>query len=304
MPDLVLSSWNDGPSKRAIVKFVGAVTNRSGPQYVRPAGRLAVFDNDGTLWSERPAYFQLLFAFDRVKALAPDHPEWSMTQPFRAILENDLDALARQGTQALEEIVAVTHTGMTTDEFAEMVRQWIATARHPHTGRPYTEMIFQPMLELLRYLRRNGFTTYIVSGGGIEFMRPWALPVYGIPPQQVIGSSIETRYELRDGVPVLVRLPQFNHIDDGPGKPVGINRYIGRRPILAFGNSDGDLEMLQWTAAGDGPRFCGLVHHTDGEREYAYDRGAAFGGLDSAWEEALQEGWTIVDMKNDWKRVY
>ncbi|MFN2137315.1 MAG: HAD family hydrolase [Candidatus Promineifilaceae bacterium] len=299
-----LRSWNDGPAKRAIIDFVSAVTDRKGPHYVRPADRLAVFDNDGTLWSERPAYFQLLFAVDRVRALAPEHPEWSTTQPYQAILENDLETLAGLGTHALGEIVAATHTGMTTDEFAEIVMQWIETARHPYTGRPYTEMIFQPMLELLRYLRRHGFATYIVSGGGIEFMRPWTQRIYGIPAQQVIGTSIETRYEIRDGVPVLTRLPEINHVDDKEGKPVGINRYIGQRPIMAFGNSDGDQQMLQWTDAGDGLHFCGLVHHTDAEREYAYDRGAHIGGLDKAWDEALERGWTIVDMEKDWRWIH
>lgn len=296
-----LLSWNEGPAKQAIIDFVTAVTARGADDYVKPAGRLAVFDNDGTLWSERPLYFQLLFALDRVKELAPQHPEWRTTQPFQAVLEEDWQALAGLGTPALVELVAATHTGMTTDEFAQEVRQWIAAARHPHSGRPYTEMIYQPMLELLRYLRRHGFTVYIVSGGGVEFMRAWAEDVYGVPPQQVIGTSIETQYELRDGRPVLVRLPVINHVDDKEGKPVGINRYIGRRPIMAFGNSDGDHQMLQWTAAGEGLRFCGLVHHTDAEREYAYGRGQ---GLDKALDEALEKGWTVVDMKKDWRRVY
>ena len=299
-----LRSWNEGPAKRAIIDFVAAVTAESGEHYVAPDDRLAVFDNDGTLWSERPAYFQLLFAIDRVKEMAPDHPEWATTQPFQAVLEGDLEMLVELGELALVEIIAATHTGMTTEEFAKQVLWWIKSARHPISGRPYTEMVFQPMLELLSYLRRHGFTTYIVSGGGIEFMRPWAERVYGIPPQQVIGSSVETQFELRDGDPVLVRLAEINHVDDGPGKPVGINRYIGRRPILAFGNSDGDHQMLQWTHAGDGLRFCGLVHHTDAEREWAYDRGSSIGGLDKAWDEALEKGWTIVDMKEDWQRIY
>lgn len=299
-----LASWNDGPAKKAIVDFVTAVTVKDSPDFVPVEDRLAVFDNDGTLWSERPAYFQVLFAFDRIAEMAPDHPEWSTTQPYQAALEHDVATLAAQGLEGLQKLMAVTHTGMTTDEFAKMVRDWIGTARHPHTDRLFTEMVFQPMLELLRYLRRHKFTTYIVSGGGIEFMRPWAEEVYGIPPQQVIGSSIETRYEMREDGPVLVRLPEINHIDDHEGKPVGINRYIGRQPIFAFGNSDGDHEMLLWTAAGDGPRFMGLVHHTDGEREYAYDRGAAIGGLDLALDDALARGWTIVDMKTDWKQIY
>jgi phosphoserine phosphatase len=299
-----LKSWHDGPAKQAIIDFVKAVSKEGSPDYVAPDDRLAVFDNDGTLWSERPAYFQVLFALDRVKEMAPDHPEWATTQPFQAALENDFQALAAGGMEGLEKLLAATHTGMTTAEFAQTVLDWIETARHPDTGRLYTDMIYQPMLELLRYLRRHGFTTYIVSGGGIEFMRPWAERVYGIPPQQVIGSSIETRYEMREDGPVLVRLPEINHIDDHAGKPVGINRYIGRQPILAFGNSDGDHEMLLWTEAGEGLRFMGLVHHTDAEREYAYDRGVAVGSLDAALDDAAEKGWTVVDMQQDWKRVY
>ncbi|MEA3335172.1 MAG: HAD family hydrolase [Chloroflexota bacterium] len=299
-----LASWNDGPAKQAIIDFVAAVTAENGEHYVAPDDRLACFDNDGTLWSERPAYFQLLFAIDRVRDMAPDHPEWATTQPFQAVLEEDLEMLAELGESAMVDIVAATHVGMTTEEFAAIVDVWTTSARHPVTGQLFTDMVFQPMLELLRYLRHHGFTTYIVSGGGIEFMRPWSERVYGIPPQQVIGTSIETVYEMREDGPVLVRLAEINHIDDEAGKPVGINRYIGRRPVLAFGNSDGDHEMLQWTASGDGLRFCGLVHHTDAEREYAYDRGAHIGGLDVAWVEALEKGWTVVDMKEDWQRVY
>ena len=299
-----LASWHDGPAKRAIIDFVAAATTEGGEHYVAPDDRLAVFDNDGTLWSERPLYFQLIFAFDRVKAMAPDHPEWATTQPFKAVLENDQEAFANFGLPQIIELVAATHTGMTTHEFAQTVEDWVTTARHPATDRLYTEMIFQPMLELLRYLRRHEFTAYIVSGGGADFMRVWSERVYGIPPQQVIGTTIETVYEIRDGEPVLVRLPEMNHFDDEAGKPVGIYRFIGRRPILAFGNSDGDQEMLQWTHAGSGLRFCGLVHHTDAEREWAYDRGSHIGGLDEAWDEALEKGWTVVDMKEDWKRVY
>ena len=299
-----LVSWQNGPAKQAIVDFVTAVTVEGSAFYVEPADRLAVFDNDGTLWSERPLYFQLIFAMDRVREMAPDHPQWATTQPFQAVLEGDKEAFTDFGMPEIIELVAATHTGMTTHEFAQIVDEWLATARHPHTGRPYTEMIFQPMLELLRYLRRHDFNTYIVSGGGADFMRVWSESVYGIPPQQVIGTTIETVYEIRDGEPVLVRLPEMNHFDDEAGKPVGIYRFIGCRPILAFGNSDGDQEMLQWTAAGDGLRFCGLVHHTDAEREWAYDRGSHIGGLDEAWDEALEKGWTVVDMKNDWKRIY
>jgi len=300
----VLPSWNDGPARTAIIEFVEAVTAEDGSNYVKPDDRLAVFDNDGTLWSERPAYFQLLFAMDRVKAMAGDHPEWATTQPFQAVLEDDLEALSAGGKHALAEILAATHAGMSTAEFEDMVLEWMASARHPKTGRLYTQMIYQPMLELLRYLRRHDFKTYIVSGGGVEFMRAWAEDVYGIPPQQVIGTSVEMQYELRGGEPVLVRLAEINHVDDGPGKPVGINRYIGRQPIIAFGNSDGDHEMLQWTGSDDGPSFCGLVHHTDVEREWAYDHGSTIGGLDKAWDEALEKGWTIVDMKEDWQRIY
>lgn len=299
-----LRSWNEGPAKQAIVDFVAAVTAEGGDYYVAPDDRLAVFDNDGTLWSERPLYFQLLFAIDRVREMAPSHPEWAATQPFQAVLENDWAAFAGFSFDELAELLAATHTGMTTHEFNAQIDHWIATARHPTTGRPYTDMVFQPMLELLHYLRRHGFATYIVSGGGADFMRVWSEEVYGIPPQQVIGTTVETVYEVRDGEPVLVRLAELNHFDDEAGKPVGIHRFIGRRPILAFGNSDGDHEMLQWTDAGDGLRFCGLVHHTDAEREWAYDRGAHIGGLDEAWDEAVEKGWTVVDMKKDWKRIY
>ncbi|UCC29627.1 MAG: haloacid dehalogenase-like hydrolase [Phycisphaerales bacterium] len=299
-----LPSWNDGPAKQSIVKFVDEVTDKSGPDYVPPEERIATFDNDGTLWSEQPAYFQLLFAMDRVKQLAPQHPEWRTTQPFKAVLDGDMHALAESGEKGLLELVMATHAGITTDEFADVVRDWITTSRHPSTHRPYTEMVFQPMLELLDYLRANGFKTFIVSGGGIEFMRVFAEEVYGIPPEQVIGSSIKTEFEMRDGKPVLVRLPEIDFIDDKAGKPVGINQHIGRRPIAAFGNSDGDLQMLQWTAAGEGPRFCLYVHHTDAKREWAYDRESHIGKLDKGLDEAHNRGWTVVDMKRDWKVVY
>jgi phosphoserine phosphatase len=300
----VLPSWNDGASKSAIVEFVRATTTPDSPSYVDPAARIAVFDNDGTLWSEKPMYFQLAFALDRVRALAPQHPEWKQQQPFKAVLENDMDTVFAGGEHALLELVMATHAGNTTEQFAQTVKDWLAEARHPKTGRPYTDMVFQPMLELLAYLRANGFKTYIVSGGGIEFMRPWTERVYGIPPEQVIGSSIKTKYEVRDGRPELVRIAEINFIDDKAGKPVGINQHIGRRPIAAFGNSDGDLQMLQWTSAGDGARFGLLVHHTDGEREWAYDRKSAIGRLDQALDAAATNGWTVVDMKNDWKTVY
>lgn len=299
-----LPSWNDGAAKQSIVAFVEQVTKTGSPDFVPEAERIAVFDNDGTLWAEQPLYFQLIFAIDRVKALAPQHPEWKTTEPFASLLKGDLKAALAGGDRAMLEIVMATHAGMTTAEFEQIVAEWIATARHPTTGRPYTEMVYQPMLELLAYLRANGFKTYIVSGGGIEFMRPWIAQVYGIPPEQVIGSSIKVKYELRDGKPVLLRLPEIDFIDDKAGKPVAINRFIGRRPIAAFGNSDGDLQMLQWVTAGNGPRFCLLVHHTDAEREWAYDRDSSIGRLADGLDEATQHGWTVVSIKDDWNRVF
>jgi phosphoglycolate phosphatase-like HAD superfamily hydrolase len=299
-----LPAWSDGASKRAIVSFVQRVTTPGTPDYVPPAERIVVFDNDGTLWSEQPVYFQALFVADRVRALAPQHPEWKTKEPFASVLKGDFKAALAGGEHALVEMVMATHAGMTTDEFDAIVRDWISTARHPQTGRLYTEMVFQPMLEVLAYLRANGFRTYIVSGGGIEFMRPWAERVYGIPPEQVIGSSGGLQFELRDGVPTIVKLPTMNFVDDGPGKPVGIQRHIGRRPIAAFGNSDGDLQMLQWTAAGPGPRLAVYVHHTDAAREWAYDRASHVGKLDAGLTEAAGRGWTVVDMKNDWRTIY
>ena len=299
-----LPSWKTGPVKASIINFVSAVTDATGPGYVPPAERIATFDNDGTLWSERPVYFQLLFVIDRIKALAPQHPEWKTQQPFKAVLENDMDALADAGEKGLLQLVMASHAGMTTAEFSQIVTDWLATAQHPRFKRPYTELVYQPMLELLDYLRANGFKTFIVSGGGIEFMRPWVEAVYGIPPEQVVGSSIKTQFEMRDGVPVLVRQPEVNFIDDKEGKPVGINEHIGRRPIAAFGNSDGDLQMLQWTAAGDGPRFILIVHHTDAEREWAYDRDSHVGRLDKALVEADKNGWTVVNMQRDWQQIY
>jgi phosphoserine phosphatase len=299
-----LPSWNDSKSKQSIVKFVKSVTTKGGQDFVPPAERIAVFDNDGTLWAEQPMYFQLAFALDRVKALAPQRPEWKDKEPFASLLKGDLKAALAGGESAILQIVMATHAGMTTEEFEKIVRDWLATAKHPKTGRRYNEMIYQPMVELLRYLRANGFKTYIVSGGGVEFMRPWVEMAYGIPPEQVVGSTIKTKFEMRDGKPVIMRLPEVDFIDDKEGKPVAINKFIGRRPILAFGNSDGDLQMLQWTAAGGGPRFMGLVHHTDGERESAYDRESHIGRLDKALDEAKAKGWTVVSMKDDWKRVF
>jgi len=299
-----LPSWNEGTAKQSIVDFVVRVTDPASPDFVAEAERIAVFDNDGTLWSEQPAYFQLLFAIDRVKALAPEHPEWAKKQPFKAVLDGDMEALSAVGMHGLLELVMASHAGMTTGEFEAIVKDWIVTAKHPTTGRALTEMVFQPMLEMLDYLRANGFKTFIVSGGGIEFMRPWTEQVYGIPPEQVVGSSIKTAFEIRDGEPILVRLPELDFIDDKEGKPVGIHSHIGRRPIAAFGNSDGDLQMLQWTAAGDGPSFCLYVHHTDAEREWAYDRESHIGRLDKGLDQAEARGWTVVDMKDDWRVVY
>ncbi|WP_202633208.1 HAD family phosphatase [Bradyrhizobium sp. LCT2] len=300
-----LPSWNEGPTKASIVDFVARVTENGGPYFVPPDQRIATFDNDGTLWIEQPMYVQLAFALDRVKVLAPMHPEWKDKQPFAAVLNGDLKALAAFGEKGVAELLAVTHPGMTTAEFEKIVTDWLATARDGRFKRPYTELVYQPMLELLAYLRTNGFKTFIVSGGGVEFMRPWTEAIYGVPPEQVVGSSIKTRYEMRDSTPVLFRLPDIDFIDDKAGKPIGINSHIGRRPIAAFGNSDGDLEMLQWATLGtSGARFGLIVHHTDAEREYAYDRQSHFGKLDVALDAAALNRWTVVDMKNDWKSIF
>ncbi|MCU7960069.1 MAG: haloacid dehalogenase-like hydrolase [gamma proteobacterium symbiont of Bathyaustriella thionipta] len=299
-----LPSWNNGAAKQDILTFVKAVTDPNSKDFVPQAKRIATFDNDGCLWTEKPVYFQLLFSIDRIKALAAKHPEWKNTQPFKAVLEDDMETLLASGKKGLVQLVMASHAGTTTEEFSRIVKDWLANSKHPRFKRPYNELVFQPMLELLAYLRANGFKTYIVSGGGIEFMRPWAEQVYGIQPEQVIGSSIKTQFELRDGKPVLVRLPEINFIDDKEGKPVGINQHIGRRPILAFGNSDGDLQMLQWTAAGSGRRLMGLVHHTDAKREYAYDKKSHVGKLDKALDAANKNGWLVVDMQQDWNRIY
>lgn len=300
-----LPSWNDGTPKTAILDFVAAVTTEGGPDFVPVDARVATFDNDGTLWVEHPMYAQLAFALNRVKALAPERPEWKTTQPFQAVLEGDMKALAAAGQKGLMEIVAATHTGISTEDFTQIASDWIATAKDPRWGKLYTELVYQPMLELLDYLRANGFRTYIVSGGGIEFMRPWTERVYGVPPAQVVGSSTETKFEIVDGKPALMRLPKIDFVDDGPGKPVGINAHIGQRPIAAFGNSDGDMQMLQYATMGAPGRTLGMiVHHTDAEREYAYDRETDFGRLDKAMDDAPAEGWILVDMAKDWKAVF
>jgi hypothetical protein len=299
-----LPSWNEGKTKKEIISFINNVSDENNPDYVKPSERIAVFDNDGTLWAEQPMYFQLLFALDRVKVLAPQHPEWKDKEPFASLLKGDVKGALAGGEHAILEIVMATHAGNTTEQFEKIVKDWISTAKHPTTKRPYTEMVYQPMLELLAYLRANDFKTFIVSGGGIEFMRPWTEEVYGVPPEQVIGSSIKTKFEMQDGKPVLVRLPELNFLDDKEGKPVGINQHIGRRPIAAFGNSDGDLQMLQWTAAGPGKSLCMYVHHTDAEREWAYDRESSIGRLDKGLDEAKKHGWSMADMKRDWKYIF
>jgi phosphoglycolate phosphatase-like HAD superfamily hydrolase len=299
-----LPSWNDGRARQALVTFVERVTRPGSPEFVAAAERIAVFDNDGTLWGEQPAYFQLLFAIDRVRALAPKHPEWKTQEPFASVIRGDMATAVKGGNQAVMEIVAASHAGISTDAFQAIVKNWLATARHPTTRRPYPEMVYQPMLEVLRYLRANGFKTFIVSGGGVEFLRAFAETTYGIPPEQIIGSSIVATFEISSGTPQLIKQPKVEFIDDGPGKPAGINRFIGRRPIAAFGNSDGDLQMLQWTAAGTGARFCLFVHHTDAAREWAYDRTSNVGRLDRGLDEARGRGWTVVDMKTDWKAVF
>ncbi len=299
-----LASWNDGPVKASITGFVARVTTQ-GSDFVPVAERIAVFDNDGTLWMEQPYYFQLAFAFDRIRALAPKHPEWKDKQPFKGLLEGDLKAALATGEKGILEVMSSTHAGMTTDAFSRMVSDWTGSAQHPRFKRPYIQLIYQPMLELMGYLRANGFKTFIVSGGGVEFMRVFAEEVYGIPPEQVVGSSVVAKFQrAEDGTISLIKEAKVEFVDDKEGKPVGINRFIGRRPILAFGNSDGDQAMLQYTAAGSGPRFLGLVHHTDAEREYAYDRQSHVGKLDKALDEARERGWTIVDMKRDWRVVF
>jgi phosphoglycolate phosphatase-like HAD superfamily hydrolase len=299
-----LPSWNDTGPKKAVVTFVERVTRQGSPDFVPEAERIATFDNDGTLWAEQPIYFQLAFALDRVKALAPLHPEWKDKEPFASLLKGDLKGALAGGEKAIFEIITVTHSGMTTVEFEQIVRDWLATAKHPVTGKLYTEMVYQPMLELLAYMRANGFKTFIVSGGGIDFMRVFSNRVYGVPPDQVVGSSGKLAFEMRDSKPVLMKLPDVNFIDDKTGKPVGIQMHIGQQPIAAFGNSDGDLQMLEWARGGAGVRFALIVHHTDAVREWAYDRDSSIGHLDKALDAAQADGWTVVDMKNDWKTIF
>jgi phosphoserine phosphatase len=299
-----LPSWNDTPAKKEIVAFVGRVSNEGSPDFVRPAERIAVFDNDGTLWCEQPVYFQFAFAMDRIKAMSDKHPEWKDTEPYKSALAGDIKGLAAAGEKGVAELLIATHAGMTTDEFNAIVKEWVRTARHPKYNKPYTQLVYQPMLEVLAYLRANGFKTFIVSGGGAEFMRAFAEEVYGIPPEQVIGSVGETKFEMREGKGVLVKLPKVNLVDDKEGKPVAIGRFIGRRPIMAFGNSDGDLQMLQYTTTGSGRRFGMIVHHTDGQREFAYDRTSHIGKLDKALDEAKERGWTVASMKDDWKTIF
>jgi phosphoglycolate phosphatase-like HAD superfamily hydrolase len=299
-----LPSWNEGAAKKSLVDFVTRVTLQGGPDFVPPPERIAVFDNDGTLWSEKPVPFQVMFAFDRVKALAPQHPEWKTRQPFASLLKGDMAGVAASGEKGALAVMAATHTGMTTEDFSAQVQDWVATAKHPQTGRLLTDMVYQPMLEVLAYLRTNGFKTFIVSGGGVEFMRPWTERVYGIPPEQVVGSSGKLKLEVRDGKPVLIKLPEVDLIDDKEGKPVGIQRQIGRRPIAAFGNSDGDLQMLQWAMAGPGARFALFVHHDDAAREFAYDRTDKLQQFNKGWDEAIAKAWTVVSMKDDWRTVF
>lgn len=299
-----LPSWNDTAPRQAIVAFVERVTDPHSRDFVSPPERIAVFDNDGTLWAEQPLYFQLAFALDRVKELAPQHPEWKTREPFASLLKGDLKAALAGGEHAIAEIVMATHAGMTADDFPAVAKHWLATARHPQTKRRYLDMVYQPMLELLDYLRANGFKTFIVSGGGIDFLRVFAEEAYGIPPEQVVGSSIRTKYELRDGRPAIARLPEIDFIDDKSGKPVGIHKFIGRRPVLAFGNSDGDFEMLEWTTAGSGARLGLLLHHDDGGREFAYDRASSVGRLARGLDEAPKRGWVVVSMKDDWREVF
>jgi phosphoserine phosphatase len=299
-----LPSWNDGPAKKAIVEFVTAATTEGSTGWIAPENRIAAFDNDGTLWTEQPVYFQMMFVRDRIQHFSPVHPEWKLQQPFKSILEGDAMALAATGEHGVTKLIAVTHAFMTADTFEQIVTDWMSTARHPRFDRPYDTLIFQPMVELMDYLRDNGFQTWIVSGGGVDFMRPWAAEAYGIPPYQIVGSQIGVEYQIIEGKPELMRIPEVIFVDDGPGKPVGIHRHIGKRPVLAFGNSDGDYEMLEYVSSSDGPSLAMIVHHTDGVREYAYDRDSHIGRLDKAMTDAPAKGWHLIDMARDWSTIY
>jgi len=299
-----LPSWNEGNTKQAIIDYVMDVTNRESENFIPVSERIATFDNDGNLWSEQPLYFQFIFAIDRIKALASEHPEWKNQQPYKAVLEDDQEELLKQGMHGLLELVMASHADMTTEEFKTIVKEWLATSKHPRFDKPYNDLVYQPMLELLNYLRDNDFKTFIVSGGGIEFMRPWVEEVYGIPPDQVVGSSIKTVFEYNNGNPVIKRLPEMDFIDDKEGKPIGIHKFIGKKPVFASGNSDGDLQMMQWTASNKHKSFMLYLHHTDAEREWAYDRESHIGKLDKGLDEAKEKGWTVIDMKKDWKSIY
>jgi phosphoglycolate phosphatase-like HAD superfamily hydrolase len=299
-----LPSWNEGNTKSAILDFVEEVTNANSPYYIEVKDRVATFDNDGNLWSEQPLYFQMQFALDRIKEMTPNHPEWKEQQPYKAVLEDDMATVMKSGEHGILELVMATHAGITTDEFRTIVKEWLAVARHPRFNRPYYELVYQPMLELLDYLRANNFKTFIVSGGGVEFMRAWVEEAYGIPSDQVVGSSGKTEFVIENGQPVIRKLPELDFVDDKAGKPVGINKYIGKQPVFASGNSDGDLQMLQWTAAGEGERFMLYLHHTDSVREWAYDRDSHIGRLDKGLDEAIDKGWTVIDMAKDWKVIY
>jgi phosphoglycolate phosphatase-like HAD superfamily hydrolase len=299
-----LPSWSEGAAKQGIIQFVNSVTRKAGKDFVPEAERIAVFDNDGTLWTEQPLYTQFVFMVDQLKAAAPQHPEWKDNPAFKALMAQDRKALAEIGLKPILELLGAANSGMTVAAYDQAIREWLAQAQHPRFKRRYTDLVYRPMQEVMAYLRANGFKTFIVSGGSVEFMRPWAEEAYGIPPEQIVGSQQEVKFAVVDGKPVLTRGPRFSFIDDGPGKPVGIYEYIGRRPVAAFGNSDGDLQMLQITAAGPGRRLIVLVHHDDAEREYAYDRHSQVGKLDKAWDEAKAKGWIVVSMKSDWKQVF
>jgi len=304
IPEDPLPSWNDSKSRKAILSFVEDATDASGQFFIPADERIAVFDNDGTLWAEQPMYFQLYFIMDRIKKLAPEHPEWREEQPYKAVLENDMEKIKESGVEGLLTMAMAAQGGLPVEEFEAEVKTWIDTAKHPLTGNKFKDMVYLPMLELLDYLRANGFKTYIVSGGGIDFMRPWTEEVYGIPPEQVVGSMLKYKLEMRDGKPEVVKIPEIGFIDDKEGKPVGIWKFIGKRPVAAFGNSDGDLQMLQWTDAGSGRQLLVYIHHTDSIREWAYGRESHIGKLDKGLDEALKKEWTVVDMAEDWRAIY